>query len=111
MKTRIIVLLAFLLNIFLVDAQEVKIKKADKDYEQFAYVDAIKTYEKVAEKGYKSVEVFQKLGNAYYFQSKFEEAHKWYTELFAMNQEVDAEYVFCYAQTLKSVGDYQKASR
>lgn len=111
MKTRIIVLLAFLLNIFLVDAQEVKIKKADKDYEQFAYVDAIKTYEKVAEKGYKSVEVFQKLANAYYFQSQFEDAHKWYTELFAMNQEVDAEYYFRYAQTLKSVGDYKKADQ
>ncbi|MBC5834523.1 OmpA family protein [Flavobacterium sp. F372] len=109
MKTKNIIILAFLLHGFLVNAQEIKIKKADKNYEQFAYVDAIKTYEKVAEKGFKSVEVFQKLGNAYYFQSKLAEANKWYGELFAMNQEVLPEYYFRYAQTLKSMGDYKKA--
>lgn len=109
MKTKNIIILAFLLHGFLVNAQDVKIKKADKNYEQFAYVDAIKTYEKVAEKGFKSVEVFQKLGNAYYFQSKLEEANKWYGELFAMNQEVLPEYYFRYAQTLKSMGNYKKA--
>ncbi|RAK25390.1 hypothetical protein B0I03_101566, partial [Flavobacterium aquaticum] len=59
MKTKAIVIVALLLKSFLVDAQQVKIKKADKDFEKFAYVDAIKTYEKVAEKGYKSVELFQ----------------------------------------------------
>lgn len=111
MRTKIIVILAILLKGFLVNAQEVKINKADKNYDQFAYVDAIKTYEKVAAKGYKSAEVFQKLGNAYYFQSKLEEANKWYTELFAMNQEVEPELYFRYAQTLKAVGDYKKADQ
>ena len=109
MKRQIVFILALSLNGFLMNAQEVKINKADKNYDKFAYVDAIKTYEKVAEKEHKSVEVFQKLGNAYYFQSKLEEANKWYTELFAMNQEVEPEYYFRYAQTLKSVGDYKKA--
>lgn len=111
MRTKIIVILAILLKGFLVNAQEVKINKADKNYDQFAFVDAIKTYEKVAAKGYKSAEVFQKLGNAYYFQSKLEEANKWYTELFAMNQEVEPELYFKYAQTLKAVGDYKKADQ
>jgi outer membrane protein OmpA-like peptidoglycan-associated protein/tetratricopeptide (TPR) repeat protein len=109
MKTKNIIILAFLQLGFLVNAQEIKIKKADKNYEQFAYVDAIKTYEKVAEKGFRSVEVFQKLGNAYYFQSKLAEANRWYGELFAMNQEVLPEYYFRYAQTIKSMGDYKKA--
>lgn len=111
MRTKIIVILAILLKGFLVNAQEVKINKADKNYDQFAYVDAIKTYEKVAAKGHKSAEVFQKLGNAYYFQSKLEEANKWYTKLFAMNQEVEPELYFRYAQTLKAVGDYKKADQ
>ena len=105
------VIAALLLNGFLVNAQEVKTSKADKNYDKFAYVDAVKTYEKVAEKGHKSVEVFQKLGNAYYFQSKLEEANKWYTKLFAMNQEVESELYFRYAQTLKAVGDYKKADQ
>ena len=111
MRTRIVVIVAILLKGFLVNAQEVKINKADKNYDKFAYVDAIKTYEKVAEKGHKSAEVFQKLGNAYYFQSKLEDANKWYTELFAMNQEVEPELYFRYAQTLKAVDDYKKADQ
>ncbi|MCO6175390.1 OmpA family protein [Flavobacterium sp. NRK F10] len=109
MRTKAIVLFALSLKFFLVNAQEVKLNRANKEYEKYAYVDAIKTYEKVADKGYKSVELFQKLGNAYYFQSEFEQANKWYTELFAMDQEVDPEYYFRYAQTLKSIGDYKKA--
>jgi len=111
MKTQTIFKIAFLLNIALVSAQEVKIKKANDEYNKFAYVDAVKTYEKVAEKGYKSVELFQKLGNAYYFQAKLEDANKWYTELFNMTQPVDTEYYFRYAQTLKAVGDYKKADQ
>lgn len=111
MKKQIIFILALSLHGFLMNAQEVKINKANKNYEQFAYVDAIKTYEKVAAKGHKSAEVFQKLGNAYYFQSRLEEANKWYTELFAMNQDVEPELYFRYAQTLKAVGDYKKADQ
>ena len=90
-------------------AQEQKLAKADKLYEKFAYVDAIKTYENIAEKGYKSVELFQKLGNSYYFNSEFEKANKWYGELFALGQEVEPEYYYRYSQTLKSAGEYQKA--
>lgn len=91
-------------------AQEAKLASADKQYEKYAYVDAIKTYERVAEKGYKSVDLFQKLGNAYYFNAELDKANRWYTELFAMNQPVDAEYYYRYSQTLKSVGDYAKAN-
>lgn len=92
-------------------SQKAKVKKADKQYEQYAYIDAIKTYEAVAEKGYKSVDVFQKLGNAHYFNGELDKANRWYTELFAMGQEVEAEYYFRYSQTLKSVGEYEKANQ
>ena len=40
------------------NGQTVKQTKADKDYAQYAYIDAIATYEKVAEKGIKSVDLF-----------------------------------------------------
>jgi len=109
MKTKIVLLITFLLNVFLVYAQEAKIEKADQKYEQFAFIDAIKIYEKVADKGYKSKELFQKLGNSYYFQSKLEEANKWYAELFKLKTNIESEYYFRYGQTLKSVGNYKKA--
>ena len=90
-------------------SQKLKEKKADKQYEKFAYVDAIKTYERLFEKGYKSPEMLQKLGNAYYFNADLEKAAKWYTELFALTQDVDPEYYYRYAQSLKAIKDYKKA--
>ncbi|WP_264554210.1 OmpA family protein [Flavobacterium sp. N2038] len=92
-------------------SQQSKINAADKKYDNYAYVDAIKTYEKVAEKGYKSEDMFKKLGNSYYFNSNFEGAAKWYNELFAMNTEVEPEYYYRYAQSLKSIGETSKANK
>jgi outer membrane protein OmpA-like peptidoglycan-associated protein/tetratricopeptide (TPR) repeat protein len=92
-------------------AQQTKINAADKKYDSYAYVDAIKTYEKVAAKGYKSEDMFKKLGNAYYFNSDFQNAAKWYGELFAMNPNPEPEYYFRYAQSLKSAGDIAKANK
>ena len=66
-------------------AQQSQIKRADKKYDSYAYIDVIQTYEKVALKGYKSEDMFKKLGNAYYFNSNFEGASKWYGELFVLN--------------------------
>ncbi|GAA3747073.1 OmpA family protein [Flavobacterium ginsengisoli] len=92
-------------------AQQAKVNSGDKKYDSYAYVDAIKTYEKVANKGYKSEDMFKKLGNAYYFNSDFQNAAKWYGELFAMNTDVEPEYYFRYAQSLKSSGDMAKANK
>jgi hypothetical protein len=39
---------------------------------------------RVAEKGYKSAEIFQKLGNAFYFNDELDKAARWYAELFAI---------------------------
>lgn len=85
------------------------VEKADAKYSEYAYIDAIKTYEQVAEKGYKSVDMFKKLANACYFNSELEKAAKWYGELFAMTTDVEPEYYYRYSQSLKSVGQYAKA--
>ena len=90
-------------------AQKAKLAAADKKYDNYAYIDAIKTYERVAQKGYKSVDMFQKLGNAYYFNSDYQNAAKWYAELFAMNTELTPEYYYRYSHSLKSIGDFKKS--
>ncbi|WP_300565321.1 OmpA family protein [Flavobacterium sp.] len=109
MKKSIYILLLVTLS-FNVYSQAKKIEKADKKYNDMAYIDAIATYEKVAAKGYKSVDLFQKLGNAYYFNAKLKEANKWYTELFALKEKVEPEYYYRYSMTLKAVEDYAKAN-
>lgn len=93
------------------NAQTASQNKADKDYTQYAYIDAIGTYERVAEKGYKDETMFQRLGNAYYFNGELTKAAKWYDALFEMNAEQEPEYYYRYAQTLKAMGDYAKADK
>jgi outer membrane protein OmpA-like peptidoglycan-associated protein/tetratricopeptide (TPR) repeat protein len=91
-------------------AQKAQLAAADRKYENFAYIDAIKTYERVAEKGYKSVDMFQKLGNSYYFNGELDKATKWYDELFTMAPDQQPEYFYRYAQSLKAVGQTEKAN-
>lgn len=112
MKIKHIVASLFLALIALKgNAQTASQTKADKDYTQYAYIDAIGTYEKVAEKGYKDETMFQRLGNAYYFNGELIKAAKWYDALFEMNAEQEPEYYYRYAQTLKATGDYAKADK
>lgn len=106
-----LVLLLFGVLSMSLSAQKLKIANANRDYENYAYIDAIKTYERVANKGYKDVEMFKKLGNAYYFNAELDKANKWYNELFAMTQEVEPEYYYRYSHSLKAVGDYEQANK
>ncbi len=92
-------------------AQKSQVASANKKYDNFAYIDAIKTYERVAEKGYKSEDMFQKLGNSYYFNGELDKAAKWYGELFAMAPDQQTEYLYRYAQSLKAVGQNDKANQ
>lgn len=109
-KTYVYIILLILLS-FQGYAQKAKVAAADKKYEQYAFIDAISTYERVAEKGYKDEKMFQKLGNAYYFNAELDKAAKWYGELFLMNENQEPEYLYRYSQTLKSIGEYDKANK
>jgi tetratricopeptide (TPR) repeat protein len=78
-------------------------------HNDYAFVFMIKTYERIAEKGYKSVEMFQKLGNCYFYNSEMDKAVRWYCELFEMNSDLDSEYYYRYAKALRSIGENDKA--
>lgn len=105
MKVKIAICVFFLASFSF--AQEKDVAEATKQFNDFAYFDAIKIYERVAASGYKSKELFQKLGNAYYFSADYENAAKAYKELFALTEDQHPEYFYRYAQTLKSVEDYE----
>ncbi|PKH69172.1 hypothetical protein CXF59_00150, partial [Flavobacterium sp. ALD4] len=61
-----------------------------------------------AEKGYKSADMFQKLGNAYYFNGELKESSRWYGELFAMTTDLERVYYYRYAQSLRFTGEKEK---
>jgi hypothetical protein len=92
-------------------AQNSKFYVTDKINDKYAYVDVIKTYERVAEKGYKSVDLFKKLGDSYYQNAELDKAAKWYCELFAMNTtDLEPEYYYQYATSLKYIGQNDAAT-
>jgi outer membrane protein OmpA-like peptidoglycan-associated protein/tetratricopeptide (TPR) repeat protein len=112
MKIKKLLYTVFLvLFVFNAIAQTAKLTAAEAKYGDYAYIDAIATYEKVAQKGYQDEKMFQKLGNAYYFNGESTIAVKWYDALFAMNAQQEPEYYYRYAQTLKSTGNYAKADQ
>jgi len=91
---------------------EKELEKANEMYKNFSYVDAIKIYERIAQKGFVNQEMLQSLGNAYYYNAEYKKALSWYEQLFQESKyKVKPEYYYRYAQTLKSVGDYTQADK
>ncbi|WP_340199306.1 OmpA family protein [Ascidiimonas sp. W6] len=108
--------LIFFIPLFLLQftlfSQESKINRAEKKYDTYSFIKAIDIYEKVANNGYKSPELFKKLGNSHYYNANYAAASKWYGELFLLKDvEVEPEYYFRYAQSLKSEKRYEEADQ
>lgn len=78
--------------------------------QKYVEVNVIKTYERVAEKGYKSIDMFQKLGNSFYANYELEKAARWYCELFAMTSDLEPKYYYQYEQSLRSIGENDEAN-
>lgn len=116
MKIKLYKLLFAFLTIIAINsyAQEATINKATYDYNNFSYIKTTDILLNVANRGYKSVDLFQKLGNSFYFNNKMEEASKWYGELMKLDEvklenKIDPEYYYRYAQSLKSVENYTES--
>ncbi len=112
MKVKNIILI-FLLSGFSisVNAQftNMNLKYADKKYDEYAYADAIKVYENLASKESANEGIIQRLANSYYFNGELTNALKWYEQLFLINPNQESEYLYRYAQSLKSAGNYRKS--
>lgn len=105
----------FLLSSVMSFGQTKKERKADRNFDTYAYIEAIKAYEDMIAKGEGNTSILSKLGDAYYFNGKFEEAFNAYNELFQGHYDdkdlasLDKEYYYRYAQTLKAVNEVAKA--
>lgn len=91
-------------------SQQRDIKKANKEFDKFAYIDAREIYLKVVADGYESAEIFKKLGDTYYFNSDYTNAAKWYDKLVKQfPDQTEPEYYYRAAQSLKSLGKYDES--
>jgi hypothetical protein len=112
MKNDILFYIAILsLCLFDCYSQAPKISYIDKQNEKYAIIDPIKTYERIVEKGYKSVDMFEKLGNSYFLNAELDKAARWYGELFAMTTNVEPKYYYRYTLCLRSIGQIEKANQ
>ncbi len=106
-KRKLFVVVSILLISNFTYSQKSKIKKANEEFDKYAFIDARKIYLKVVDAGYESAQVFKKLGDTYYFNSEYEEAVKWYKKLIEKYpKELEPEYFYRAAQTFKSIGEY-----
>lgn len=93
-------------------AQKSQIAKANKEFDKFSYINAREIYLKVVEDGYTSAEIYEKLGDTYYFNSEYKKASKWYSKLInEYPDEVKTEYYYRAAQTFKSNGNYEESDK
>ena len=105
----ILVVLFFLHGI--ADAQKRLIEKGNEKFEAYSFSPAIDIYKKVLDKGYVSADLLRKLGNSYYYNADYKDAADTYKRLVSdFTDEVTAEDYFKYAQTLKTLGDYDTSS-
>lgn len=112
MKTkRILSILALSFIVTISYAQKGKVRQAKKEYDNLAYVKTSEILLEVANNGYKSVDLLQKLANSFYFNNQMKEAAQWYGELMAMTEDMDPEYYFRYAQALKSIENYTESDK
>ncbi|WP_040251975.1 OmpA family protein [Psychroserpens mesophilus] len=112
MKTkRILSILALSFIVTISYAQKGKVRQAKKEYDNLAYVKTSEILLEVANNGYKSVDLLQKLANSFYFNNQMKEAAQWYGELMAMSEDMDPEYYFRYAQALKSIENYTESDK
>jgi len=88
-------------------SQERLLKRADEKYEEYSFSPAIDIYKKVYEKGFESPDLLKRLGNSYYYNAKYEDAAEVYKILIEKyDTVVSADYLFRYAQSLKTLGKY-----
>jgi len=84
-------------------------KLADKFFNNFSYEKAIELYEKVVEKGKEDAHVLTRLGDAYYNNSNSKKAAYWYEKALTKYANIEAEYIYKYIQSLRSIGNYEEA--
>ena len=106
-----IIIASILLSVCNTYAQEKNIEKANEEFETYSFIDARDAYLKAAADGYKPEQLLMRLGDSYYFNADYQNAAKWYGTLFDVSDNMDTEYIYRYALSLKSSGKYDASDR
>lgn len=108
MKKQIALLLLLPMGLL---AQNRTLKKAEQTFTKESYVSAIQIYERLANKGMGSEQIYEKLGDANYFNANYVEAEQWYTKRYELKGTFPKEFLYRYGQSLKSAGKNNQATQ
>jgi outer membrane protein OmpA-like peptidoglycan-associated protein len=108
MKKYIALLLLFPIAIV---AQNRTLQKAEKTFTKESYVSAIQIYERLANKGMGSEQIYEKLGDANYFNANYVQAEQWYTKRYELKGTFPKEFLYRYGQSLKSAGKNDQSTQ
>lgn len=109
--TILFVLLSFFTtNIGYTQKPNKKLQRANEAFNQFAFTKASKLYEELANDGKVTAIVYAKLADSYYYNSNYSDALIWYSKFMGTGKNIEPEYYYRYAQTLKAAQKYSEAA-
>ncbi len=108
MKKIFHITILFLFSFTMLLGQTNETKLADSYYNNLSYVNAIQEYKKLSDNN-PTAYVLKKLGDSYYASLRMKEAAVTYAKLFTLHNIKEKDYIFKYAQSLKSIGRFEEA--
>lgn len=84
------------INLFAQEASKIDVNKD---------ISITKVYEQVIKEGYGTPKVYLDLANAYYFESNYANAKKWYEKVFEVEKEASETIRYRYTQSLKALNE------
>lgn len=105
-----LLVIIFVFSIQFINAQDKDLVRAKRFFDKTFYSEAIILYEKLVEEK-PSQEVIKNLADSYYYTNNLIKAQRYYRLLFQKyGKDLDREYYFRYAQTLKASNTYADAN-
>ncbi len=107
-KMKYLVTVLFFVLVNGIYAQSAKVKSADRYFDDFEYIDAIKLYEEVVNEGNSDMHICKQLAEAYRRIGNSTQSEYWYRMLIDMGTDDPIDYYY-YAEALKSNKKYKEA--
>ena len=110
MKVRFVYIYAILILSYCSSNAQSKKQEGSNNFDNYAHMQAISTYDELAKQGFSQEEICKNLGNANYLNARYDEAAIWYGKLFELQETTIApDYLYRFAQSLKSIENYEES--
>lgn len=105
-----LLLIIFVFSIQFINAQDQELERAKRFFDRTYYAEAILLYEKIVSES-PNAESVRNLADSYYYTNDLKNAQRYYRLLLkSYNQDLDRNYYFKFAQTLKGTNSYEEAN-